>query len=126
MNGSESGGVRTVEMKLTVNTQQNTVTVQADPAIIEEIDRLVFEYWDLPRPEGTSKLYNLKYTDPIKVRDMLQELLEQGGVGATRLGEEGGTLGRIPPLRLVKQCPESFPAIGVHWCDSLGRVWGEL
>ncbi|MHC4992315.1 MAG: secretin N-terminal domain-containing protein, partial [Planctomycetota bacterium] len=71
------------EMRLTVNTQQNAVTVQSDPNVMDEIDKLIYEYWDLPRPEGTSKIYALRYSDPIKVRDMLQELL-QGGSTASR------------------------------------------
>lgn len=81
------------ELKLTVNGQQNTVTVQADPQVIDDIDRLIDEYWDLPRPEGTSKQYTLKYTDPIKVRDMLQQLLEQGGGGRSTTTRTAGGAG---------------------------------
>jgi general secretion pathway protein D len=88
----------TAELRITVNIQQNAVTVQADPAVIDEIDRLITTYWDLPRPEGTSKMYKLQYTDPLKVRDLLQELLEQGSsAGARRstttAGGRGGGAG---------------------------------
>ena len=76
----------TAELRLTVNQQQNTVTVQADPTVVENIDILISEYWDLPRPSGTQKLYRLRYTDPIVARDMLQELLESGSSGGARGG----------------------------------------
>ncbi|MHC5003913.1 MAG: secretin N-terminal domain-containing protein [Planctomycetota bacterium] len=99
------------ELRLTVNTQQNTVTMQADPNVIDEVDRLIYEFWDLPRPEGTSKLYVLRYSDPIKVRDMLQELL-QGGSGArtttTRGGGAGGRTGVDEAISGVYKM-EAFP-----------------
>ncbi|MHC4908505.1 MAG: secretin N-terminal domain-containing protein [Planctomycetota bacterium] len=79
----------TAELRLTVNQQQNTVTVQADPTVVENIDILISEYWDLPRPAGTQKLYRLRYTDPIVARDMLQELLESGGSAGGARGASG-------------------------------------
>ena len=79
-----------VELRLTVNMQQNSVTVQAEPDVMEEIAKLIEEEWDLPRPTETSKLYTLKYSDPIKIRDVLQELLgggTSGGGGGARGGQ---------------------------------------
>lgn len=67
-----------VELRLTVNMQQNSVTVQAEPDVMDEIEKLIVEEWDIPRPIETSKLYTLKYSDPIKIRDLLQELLGGG------------------------------------------------
>ncbi|MHC4415336.1 MAG: secretin N-terminal domain-containing protein [Planctomycetota bacterium] len=85
----------TVEMRVTVNVQQNSVTISGEPAVVEQIADLINNEWDLPRPETTKKVYHLKYTDPLKMRDMLQELLGgQGGVvGGARRPRTPGTAG---------------------------------
>ena len=77
-----------VELRLTVNMQQNSVTVQAEPDVMDEIDELIVAEWDLPRPIETSKLYFLEYSDPIKVRNLLQEILGDGSSGGG--GSRGG------------------------------------
>ncbi|MHC4427637.1 MAG: secretin N-terminal domain-containing protein [Planctomycetota bacterium] len=89
----------TVELRVTVNTSQNSVTVQADPAVVELIGELIASEWDLPRPKTTKKVYYLKYTDPVKMRDMLHELLGEGGggvgtAGRRTAGAPGGAGGR--------------------------------
>jgi type II secretion system protein D len=87
----------TVELRVTVNVQQNSVTVSGEPSVVEEIAKLINESWDLPRPEATKKVYHLQYTDPIKMRDMLQELLGEaagGGGGARRTRAPGGATGQ--------------------------------
>jgi len=71
-------GGEAVELRLTVNIQQNSVTVQAEPDVIEEIQELIETEWDLPRPTETSKMYILKFSDPIKIRNLLQEILGTG------------------------------------------------
>lgn len=73
-----SSGTDEVELRLTVNMQQNSVTVQAEPDVMEEIAKLIDDEWDLPRPTETSKLYTLLYSDPIKIRNLLQEILGGG------------------------------------------------
>ncbi len=73
----------TAELRITVNVQQNTVTVSGEPDVIDQIGVLIATEWDLPRPPTTSKIYHLKYTDPLKMRDMLAELLGGGGTGGT-------------------------------------------
>ncbi|MHC4416792.1 MAG: type II secretion system protein GspD, partial [Planctomycetota bacterium] len=70
----------------------NSVTVSGEPSVVEDIARLINDSWDLPRPETTKKVYHLTYTDPIKMRDMLHELLgEQAGGGIGRRGRGPGT-----------------------------------
>ncbi|MDP7005367.1 MAG: secretin N-terminal domain-containing protein [Phycisphaerales bacterium] len=79
-----------VELRLTVNMQQNSVTVQAEPEIMDDIEELIITEWDLPRPTETSKMYVLKYSDPIKIRNLLQEILgdgSTGGGGSSRPGQ---------------------------------------
>ncbi|UCD73790.1 MAG: hypothetical protein JSV91_08315 [Phycisphaerales bacterium] len=89
-------GPLTVELRVTVNVQQNTVTVSAAPKIIEEIAKLITEFWDRPRSDGTAKVYTLEYTDCLKVRDTLQELLGQS-TGAGRGRAAGGRTGAGGP-----------------------------
>tara|TARA_Y100000589_G_scaffold331500_2_gene385326 strand:- start:344 stop:3100 length:2757 start_codon:yes stop_codon:yes gene_type:complete len=79
---SDSG----VELRLTVNVQQNTVTVQTEPGIMEEIATLIGTEWDLPRSAGTSRLFILRYTDPKKIKALLEEVLGEG----TSTGGGGG------------------------------------
>jgi len=82
-----------VELRVTVSVPQNSLTVQAAPSIVREIDELIHTEWDLPRAPETSKIYALKYTDPIKVRDLLRELLGAGRSGTSRAASSRGTPG---------------------------------
>ncbi len=76
-----------VELRLTVNVQQNAVTVQCEPEVMEEIAMLILTEWDVPRSPGTSRLFVLKYTDPLKVKTLLEEVLgESTGASATARG----------------------------------------
>ncbi len=78
-----------VELRLTVNMQQNSVTVQAEPDVMDEIRVLIEGEWDLPRPTETSKMYILANSDPIKVKNLLSEILGDGssGGGSSRGGQ---------------------------------------
>ena len=82
-------GVPEAELRITVNEQQNTITVQGERKMVDEVSSLIMTQWDLPRPEGTSRLFILKHTDPIKVKDLLTTVL---GGGSTSSG--GSTAGR--------------------------------
>ena len=83
-----------VELRLTVNMQQNSVTVQAEPDVMDEITKIIIKEWDLPRPIETSKLYTLKYSDPIKIRNLLQEILGGGSSGGSGGGARAGQANR--------------------------------
>ncbi len=74
-----------IEMRVTVNIQQNSLTLFAIPSVIEQVAKLIDEEWDLPRSPGTSKIYTLVYTDPLKVAEKLNSLLGGGsGSGSGR------------------------------------------
>jgi len=83
-----------VELRLTVNMQQNSVTVQAEPDVMEDIEELILKEWDLPRPTETSKMYVLQYSDPIIIRNLLQEILGDGSSSNSGGGARGGQAGR--------------------------------
>jgi type II secretory pathway component GspD/PulD (secretin) len=109
---SAARSARTTAARRTARTRAataQTTQTTGQPGPIAELR--IYEFWDLPRPEGTSKLYVLRYSDPIKVRDMLQELL-QGGSGArtttTRGGGAGGRTGVDEAISGVYKM-EAFP-----------------
>jgi len=71
------------QLVVTVLPTMNSLTIRAEPEILVEIRRLITTAWDVPITKDGQpfRLYDLKYTDPIKVKDLLQALLESGGGG---------------------------------------------
>ena len=68
---------------VTVLTSMNSITVRATPKVLAEIRRLVAAAWDLPPNSAGSifRTYDLKFADPVKVRDLLSTLLGGGSGG---------------------------------------------
>ena len=86
--GGGSGGEGLIpgtseQLVVTVLPTMNSLTIRAEPEILVEIKRLITTAWDVPITKDGQpfRLYDLKYTDPIKVKDLLQALLESGGGG---------------------------------------------
>ena len=86
--GGGSGGEGLIpgtseQLVVTVLPTMNSLTIRAEPEILVEIRRLITTAWDVPITKDGQpfRLYDLKYTDPIKVKDLLQALLESGGGG---------------------------------------------
>lgn len=72
------------QLTVTVLEPTNSITVRAEPDIINEISVLLDTAWDVaPSREGDIfRIYDLLYTDPIKVKDLLSALLENGSGGS--------------------------------------------
>jgi type II secretory pathway component GspD/PulD (secretin) len=86
------------QLRITVLPAINTLTVSAEPPILKEIREQIVR-WDIPRPEGITKVYSLTYADPLIVRDALQNILQGGSSGVragSRAGGRGGAGGAIP------------------------------
>lgn len=83
--GLSQPGVQ-VQLRVSVNVQQNSVTVSAEPKKVDAIGRLIREQWDLALPPENAKVYTLRYTDPLKVRDLIQNLLGAGGGSSSNTG----------------------------------------
>jgi general secretion pathway protein D len=88
--GGGSGGEGLIpgtseQLVVTVLPTMNSLTIRAEPEILVEIRRLITTAWDVPITKDGQpfRLYDLKYTDPIKVKDLLQALLESGGGGSS-------------------------------------------
>lgn len=79
------------QLVVTVQPASNSITVRAEPDIMEQIRALVRSEWDIPiNIDGDPfRVYDLKYTDPLKVRDVLSALLEAGGGGSSRSNRGG-------------------------------------
>ncbi len=103
--GGGSGGEGLIpgtseQLVVTVLPTMNSLTIRAEPEILVEIRRLITTAWDVPITKDGQpfRLYDLKYTDPIKVKDLLQALLESGGGGASAtrrpFSAAGGAAGR--------------------------------
>ena len=104
-----------IELRITVNVPQNSPTISGEPAVLREVDRLITSEWDLPRDLGTTKLFTLRYTDPVKVAEKLNSLLGQGtgGGGGTargRSGQQGGSSVEDAPSGIyrIESYPETY------------------
>jgi len=84
----QAGTTANTEVRVSANSQQNSVTVVADPTILQQIRRQIDQYWDIPLSDEqvVPKVYDLKNSDPVKVRDLLEGLF--GKPSAT--GRTGG------------------------------------
>ena len=80
------------QLQVSVLPQTNAVTVRAEPEILTDIGFLIETAWDIPpsREGNIFRLYDLKYTDPVKVKTLLVALLEEGGGGGQPAGRGGG------------------------------------
>ncbi|MBU3729649.1 MAG: hypothetical protein FGM37_10455, partial [Phycisphaerales bacterium] len=98
--GAGGGGApEGADLVVTVLPATNSITVRSDQDTLVRIRELISRSWDIPptRHGSIFKAYDLVYTDPIKVRALLQELLQAGGGGgrtgrgsAPRLAGGGG------------------------------------
>ena len=72
------------QLTVTVLEPTNSITVRAEPDILSEISMLLTTAWDVaPAKEGDIfRIYDLRYTDPLKVKELLAALLESGSSGS--------------------------------------------
>jgi type II secretion system protein D len=100
--GADQTAAASDEMRVSSNTQQNSVTVVADAAILKQIHLQLENFWDKPLPDEAviPKVYDLKNTDPVKVANLLEAMFGKGGssrsTGTTNNGggpggNQGGT-----------------------------------
>lgn len=80
-------------LRANANTQQNSVTVLAEPKVLEQIETQINEEWDRPLPVDTviPKVFEIKNTDVIKLKTALEEMFGKTGTSATSTG--GGNQG---------------------------------
>ncbi len=91
--GDEDASASTsANLRVTANTQQNSVTVLAEPGVLDQVTRLVEDVWDQPLPEEAviPRIYDLEHTDPVRVATLLEGLFGSGTSGGGQQGGQGG------------------------------------
>jgi type II secretion system protein D len=75
-------------LRVTANTQQNAVTVVAEKPLMDQIRRQITEEWDIKSERIKPRVYDLKNTDPVKMRDVLVTMFGSPGSAAQRQGNQ--------------------------------------
>lgn len=90
--GEQGAAASTQTMRVTSNVQQNSVTVLAEQAIVDQVRTQIRDHWDQPlEPDNViPRIYDLQNSDPIKVRDLLVGLFGQATTGGGGGGGGGG------------------------------------
>jgi len=83
--GGAAGGGDAPTLTTQVLAATNSITVRTTREVMENIRSMVLEWWDVPPDRNGSifKSYDLKYTDPLKVKELLDALLGAGGTTRT-------------------------------------------
>ncbi len=91
--------------RVTANTQQNSITIVAEPDVMNAIRRQIQEEWDLPLSEEAvvPKVYDLKNADPVKVKAVLEGLFGTGQ-GTT---QQRTTVGRLAGQFTFQAVPDA-------------------
>jgi len=74
-------------LRVTANRQQNSVTVLAEKPVIDQVRLHINDDWDRPlrAEQALPKIYDLKNSDPIKIRDTLNSIFN----GTSTTGSTG-------------------------------------
>ena len=94
-------------LRVTANKQQNSVTVLAEQAILDEVRQLIESVWDQPLPQEAvvPKIYDLKNSDPVKVRDVLTGLF--GSPSGQQQSQSSQGVGRLAGQFSFQAIPEA-------------------
>jgi type II secretion system protein D len=94
-------------LRVTSNKQQNSVTVLAEEQVLTQVRSLIETVWDQPLPEEAviPKIYDLKNSDPIKVRDVLTGLF--GSPSTTTQTQSTQGVGRLAGQFSFQAIPEA-------------------
>lgn len=91
----DNNGASVAEIRVATNTQQNSVTVSADPAVLKDIQELIEKEWDQPLdPKSViNKVFLLKNSDPVKVKTALETMFGKASTATTNTNtnrQQGG------------------------------------
>lgn len=100
-------------LRVTANTAQNAVTVLAEKPVLDQIRKQIAEEWDIKSDPIKPRVYELKNSDPVKMRDVLVSMF--GSPGAARQGnqQQAATANRLYGQFTFEAIPEAAKLIVV-------------
>ncbi|HPO93948.1 MAG TPA: secretin N-terminal domain-containing protein, partial [Phycisphaerales bacterium] len=105
---NNSSATTSQNLRVTANTQQNSVTVLAERPVLDQIRDQIMMAWDKPLPEEAvvPRIYDLKNSDPIKIKDLLTGLFGRaaGQAGQNAANTQG--TGRLAGQFSFEAIPE--------------------
>ena len=113
--GTDPNAVLSTTLRVSANKQQNSVTVVSEKQVIEQVRTQINDFWDKPLSEDqvVPKVFDLQYSDAIKIRDILEASFGKGttttGGGNNQFGGGGNSSTTPGTGRLAGQF--SFQAI---------------
>jgi len=126
------GSATSANLRVTANTHQNSVTVLAERQVIEQVRELIDDAWDkeLPSDQVKPKVYDLQFSDPVKVRDLLEGLFGRGTTGTTggqsTSSSSSSGVGRLQGQFSFQAIPESGRLVVVSRTPDNIRVIDEI
>lgn len=113
----EAAAPSNTELRVTASTQQNAITVAADPVVMAQIKEQIETHWDRPLAPDTvvPRIYDLKNSDPVKVAAVLEGTFGRGGAGTT---------GRAPQARQGQPGQQGTGSSGTS--QGVGRLAGQF
>lgn len=104
--GGAQSAATSAQLKVTANAQQNAVTVVAEPEVLASIRRVIIEEWDKPPTQSSEpKVYDLKYTDPVKMKAVLEGVF--GTSTTTGQGANARSAGPLAGQFFFQAVPEA-------------------
>ncbi|MCA9311432.1 MAG: hypothetical protein KDA21_09530, partial [Phycisphaerales bacterium] len=106
-NSSSNSAALSKNLRVTANTQQNSVTVLAEQKVIDQVRDQIERVWDQPLPDDTvvPRIYELHNSDPVKVRDLLEGLFGTPSEGGDSQSSQG--VGRLAGQFSFQAIPDS-------------------
>jgi general secretion pathway protein D len=90
--GTDPNAVLSSTLRVSANKQQNSVTVVSEKAVIDQVRAQINDFWDKPLSEDQviPKVFDLEYSDAIKMRDILEAAFGKGTTTTTGGNQFGG------------------------------------
>lgn len=101
-------------LRVSANTQQNTVSVLAEPSVLRQIAEQIEKFWDVPLEDNAviPRVYDLVNSDPVKIAAALEGLFGEtttttGGQGQGQAPSTGTGAGRLAGQFTFQALPEA-------------------
>ncbi|NOG55777.1 MAG: hypothetical protein HND57_15860 [Planctomycetes bacterium] len=110
-----SQGIRTTErLKVTFDNRQNSVTVLAERAIVDQIREHIENRWDLAAPAAAQMIYDVQYHDAVIVKEIIDNTLAGGDQQLGTIGSQPQSRGNFRNLGRPTQQGSADETTGLH------------